>query len=105
MDIGARIRNARLRSGMTQTQLARSIETSDRNIQRWEAGDNAPRAEQIRRIAVATGTTVDALLSESDAEAALPIRITDPGASLLETLMGDIAAKFGMKLVPAEVGA
>ena len=69
--LGARIRLARLKAGMTQNQLARAIETSDRNVQRWESGDNEPRAAQVRRIAIATSTTIDELLADDeDAEAA-----------------------------------
>lgn len=62
-ELGKRIKSARLAAGMTQTQLARSIETSDRNVQRWESDDNEPRTTQLAKIAEATGKTLDFFLA------------------------------------------
>lgn len=68
MTIGTRIRQARHRAGMTQNQLARAIETSDRNVQRWEQDANTPRLPQLARIAGVTGVPVDELLAATDDE-------------------------------------
>ncbi len=78
---GAQIRAARANAGkMTQAALARAIDTSERNIARWEHGDNEPRAEALMRIANATGHPVEFFYqgtpsaddsSASDLEAAL----------------------------------
>lgn len=73
---GATIRNARLSSGMTQAQLARAIQTTERNIIRWENGQNQPRVASVAAIAKATGHDIDFFLtgsteSDEDEEAAL----------------------------------
>jgi len=73
--IGGRIREARQRAGLTQGQLARSIETSERNIIRWENGQNEPRVHSVVAIAKATGHELDFFLtgsveSDDDEEAA-----------------------------------
>lgn len=51
---------------MTQSQLARAIETSERNIQRWESGQNAPRVEMLARIAKATNTDTSVFLADDE---------------------------------------
>lgn len=62
---GPRIRDARLSAGMTQAELARAIRTSERNIVRWEAGQNQPRIASINAIAKATGHEIDFFLTGS----------------------------------------
>src|SRR5205823_4848239 len=60
---GSRIRQARLGAGMTQAHLARAINTSERNIARWENGPNQPRVSSVAAIAAATGKTIDYFLT------------------------------------------
>jgi transcriptional regulator with XRE-family HTH domain len=62
---GPRIREARLGAGMTQAQLARSIQTPERNIIRWENDQNQPRVEHVAAIAKATGRDLDFFLTGS----------------------------------------
>lgn len=80
--VGERIRQARLKAGMTQVQLARAINTSERNVVRWESGRNAPRVEHLVAIAKATDHDTSFFLEddESDDEEA------DPPMSLDEFL-------------------
>lgn len=74
---GKRIAEARERNGgMTQYQLARAINTSEKNISRWESGQNQPRVSSIIAIAQATGHDLDFFLTGSaeaddDEEAAM----------------------------------
>lgn len=70
--LGARIRQARLRAGLTQAELARATKTSERNIVRWETSANAPRMESVAAIARATGHTLDDFLGDEDDEEAAP---------------------------------
>lgn len=65
---GKKIRQARLAAGLTQSQLARAVDTSERNIVRWETERNAPRMTHLAGIAQATGKDVDHFLAEDDAE-------------------------------------
>lgn len=63
---GSRIRDARLKAGLTQTDLAHAIRTSERNIARWESGQNQPRISSVDAIARATGHDIDFFLTGSD---------------------------------------
>lgn len=56
--LGQKIRGARLAAGMTQTQLAHAVSTSERNIVRWETDSNAPRFAHVAAIARATDRDV-----------------------------------------------
>ena len=78
---GTRIRDARLSAGMTQSDLANEIRTSDRNIARWEAGQNQPRISSVAAIAKATGHDIDFFLTASADD-------DDEEAALSETLDG-----------------
>lgn len=62
---GSRIREARLTAGLTQAQLARAIESTERNIIRWENSQNQPRVSSVAAIAKATGRDLDFFLSPS----------------------------------------
>lgn len=61
---------------MSQAQLARAINTTEKNISRWEGGQNQPRVTSIVAIATATGHDLDFFLTgsaeaEDDEEAAM----------------------------------
>ena len=60
-EIGARL--ACLRGGRTQREWARDIAVSHSCLQRYEAGESAPRAEVLVRIAAAEGVTTDWILT------------------------------------------
>jgi transcriptional regulator with XRE-family HTH domain len=66
---GPKIREARLRAGLTQAQLARAVSTSERNIVRWENAQNAPRMEAVAAIAEATGRDLEDFLVADSSEA------------------------------------
>jgi transcriptional regulator with XRE-family HTH domain len=96
--LGARLRAARLRGGMTQAQLARAVGTSERNIFRWEHGKNSPRLKYLSAIAAATGETVDHFLSadgdgdgtgggDDDGEADPVGTLADALAAAIQTFM------------------
>lgn len=63
---GRRIRDARLAANMSRTDLAISIRSSERNIARWESGQNQPRISSVAAIADATGHDIDFFLSGSE---------------------------------------
>lgn len=75
---GHRIKEARLEKEMSQAQLARAINTTEKNISRWEGGQNQPRVASIVAIATATGQDLDFFLTgsaeaEDDEEAAMMV--------------------------------
>lgn len=60
--LGARLKNARTRSGHTQASLAEIMETDARQIWRWESGENAPSGEIVGRLAMVLEVSSDYLL-------------------------------------------
>lgn len=62
---GRKIREARLGAGMSQSQLARAVPTSDRNVVRWENDQAQPRVESVVAIAKATGRELEFFLTSS----------------------------------------
>ena len=50
-DYTPRIREARLRMNLTQTELAELLGVSMRSVQEWERGNALPRPRQRRRLA------------------------------------------------------
>ncbi|WP_455544050.1 helix-turn-helix domain-containing protein [Intestinibacter sp.] len=65
MDIGIRIKNLRKQSGLTQFDLANSINKSKSTVEKYEAGkiENIP-ASTLKKIAQALGVTLEDLLKE-----------------------------------------
>ncbi len=55
MDGGLLIREARLRAGLTQAELARRAATSQSAIARYEGGEVSPRVDTLDRIVAACG--------------------------------------------------
>lgn len=51
---------------MTQAQLARAAGTRERNIIRWENGQNQPRLENVLAIAQATSKPLDYFLVDGE---------------------------------------
>lgn len=76
---GSRIKQARLKAGLTQAALARAINTTERNIIRWETSANQPRIASVAAIAHATEHSIDYFLTpegEEDDEEADPAGMT-----------------------------
>lgn len=65
---GNRIREARLTAGLTQASLARAVDTSERNIVRWENDQNAPRLKHLSAIAQATGRDLSFFVADEDVD-------------------------------------
>lgn len=58
MEIGDRIKDARERAGLTQTQLAEKVGVRYQSVQQWEAGATSPARAKMVKIAAALGVTV-----------------------------------------------
>ena len=55
---GALIKQARVKAGLTQTELARRASTSQPAIAAYEAGDKVPNAATLERLVRAAGATL-----------------------------------------------
>ena len=70
--IGARIREHREAAGLSQAELARRVYVSRQTVGNWESGRTLADVQSLVLLARAFGTTDDALIGESDPNAALP---------------------------------
>jgi transcriptional regulator with XRE-family HTH domain len=70
--VAKRLRDARVRSGWTQEQLAERIAIEPATLSRYERGGSSIPLDVLRRAAAALGTTVGRLI---DVEGELPKRL------------------------------
>lgn len=63
--LGERIRNLRLKSGITQKQAATIAGVAEHTLRRWEQGSHAPKLWNVEKLAGALGCPVAALLSDT----------------------------------------
>jgi len=82
---GELIREARLRSGLTQQELAERLGTAQSVIARWESGHRSPTVETLVRAVRACGLELNMSLASYDRDHELMIRrnlALSPGARL-----------------------
>lgn len=58
MDTGRLIRQHRERADLSQEQLARSLNVSEKTLRRWESGEHDVPSRAVLRIAQALGVSV-----------------------------------------------
>lgn len=85
----------RKRQGLSQVELAESLDVSRQTVSKWETGAALPSAENLLALSKLYGVTVDALLNGVEAEAPPP----EP-APLLDVLPPAPARKPGSSLIP-----
>lgn len=66
MNGGALIREARLRSGMSQAELAARLETQQSVVARWETGAREPTMATVRRALRAAGFDLNVSVTPAD---------------------------------------
>lgn len=54
--------------GLTQKELAKILEVSDKAISKWENGQSLPRMDTLEKIADVLGTSIEALISDDNTE-------------------------------------
>ncbi len=86
MEIGDRIKDARERAGLTQTQLAEKVGVRYQSVQQWEAGATSPARAKMVKIAAALGVTVAFIEYGMDAvaEEAAVYAITDEAREIAQ---------------------
>jgi transcriptional regulator with XRE-family HTH domain len=87
---GARLAATRLKAGLTQEQLARSVGVDQARVSDWERGATTPRPEVIPEIAAALSLS------------ALELLVQDPDAAALEDLR--LAAGRSPQSLATELG-
>lgn len=76
MNSASVIKEARLRAGLSQTELADRLGTTQSAIARWEAGRANPSADALGRVVAACGLELRASLVEVDPMDAISIERT-----------------------------
>lgn len=55
VDVGARIREAREATGLSQLNFAKELQVGERTVQAWEGNERTPRLGALKKIALRTG--------------------------------------------------
>lgn len=71
MELGERIREARLRAHLSQEKVAELIGVSRQAVTKWESGQSAPSTDNLFKLAEVLGTTVDLLIAPEDSAASI----------------------------------
>lgn len=66
MKIQERIKELRIEKGLTQAELAKQIDVSQKAIDYWERGINEPKASYVYKLALFFGVSSDYLLGLQD---------------------------------------
>jgi len=66
MDIGQKLRKARLKAGFTQEQIAETIGVSRQTISNWERGHSYPDIASVLSLSEAYAVSLDELLKEAE---------------------------------------
>ena len=79
MDLAEKIKIYRKRKNLTQQELADTVGVSIMTMRRWEWNERIPRADEMSKLAAALGTTVGALMGESEPEPQKNLPIDNSG--------------------------
>ncbi|MDN5790349.1 MAG: helix-turn-helix domain-containing protein [Micrococcales bacterium] len=72
------IREARLRAGLTQAELAARADTAQSGVARWESGRTAPSLDDVRRLVRLCGFDLEvAIVPHDDSDIAQAERLLD----------------------------
>lgn len=72
MTLGEKLQLLRRSRGLSQEQLAETLEVSRQAISKWECGDSTPDLEKLRAICTYFGVTSDYLIWEGAEDASRP---------------------------------
>ena len=64
-----RIKEFRLKAGLTQHQLAERMGVLQTTVSMWETGQGKPRTDKLPQLARILGCTIDELYGEEEKEA------------------------------------
>ena len=78
-----RLREWRLKRGLTQEELARKADVPIISVSHFETGHRFPNAESLRRLADALGVSTDYLLGRVKTPTGRDIEVADPEIAVL----------------------
>ena len=94
--IAKNISQLRTKSGMTQLELAESLQYSDKAVSKWERGESVPEIATLKAIAELFDVTLDYLVSEEHTSSDDATKRKPKRKSVAK---GSIATATGMALV------
>lgn len=71
--VAANLTSYRKKAGLSQLELAKKLNYSNKNISKWENGETTPNVFILKKLAQLYGVTVDDLLCESTVEVGLVV--------------------------------
>lgn len=71
------IREARLKAGLTQTELAKRLRRDRAQIARWETGGQEPSFENLRAVVEACGFVLRVEIAEREDDEALDAQLAE----------------------------
>src|SRR5262245_18632762 len=84
MELPEKVRNLLKMRGMSQTDLAASLATSQQQVSRWLDPEKPPRWSYLLDMARTLGVTVDYLLDPEQKDPAPPSELTDDERAIIE---------------------
>lgn len=101
VDIGTRIRVARLARGLSQGELGAAVGVTFQQIQKYEKGANRIAGSRVLKICAALGITVEQIFKNLDhTKQSKPL--PSPGMDFLADPVGSDIAKVWFKLKPKD---
>ena len=92
--MGARIAALRKEKGMTQLELARQMNVTDKAVSKWERDKAAPDIHSIPKLAQLLGSTVDELLAASPPPA--PTKAESEARTIIALILRAIPLAMGV---------
>lgn len=83
--LGAGLRAARRRAGLTQKQLAEALGVASLTVSRWERGVSTPSIPRLRQIAELTSSELTTLIRSVDATARVAAELAAIREDIAET--------------------
>ena len=102
MNIGTKIKQLRKEKKVTQEQLAEYLHISSQAISKWETGVSSPDLDQLPRLAIFFGTSLDNLLDfdQSQVDAAVEALIRESGRGGKDPAASEVFLRKALEKYP-----
>ena len=97
--LGKRIRRWRIRAGLTQSQLAERLNTTQSVVSRWESGHDQPRINTLRAILRACVLRAELVVEDDVDRAQIRQRLTLTPRERLEELYNVSRFRLGAERI------
>lgn len=88
-DLGRKIKQARLRCGLTQEKVAELVGVSRTAVSKWESSESVPTIQNLILLSGLLHTSVDHLLGLDRKNRSITMTLTPEAVSLLEKFVNE----------------